>query len=181
MKIGTFAKLFHVTTDTVRYYIELGLLIPDKKNTQYQMNQLCLDDMAFITELKKFHFSLLEIQQILSYQRVTNFSDHEDIDYYNNLLIDKKNQLTKKKEDISKAIQLIEKAVQTSSPSSKEENLTGIPLSFVNLLYCPKCHIPLEMKDVTIKKVYIQTGSLTCTCGYEAAIEEGIIITANLY
>ncbi|MFB7641169.1 MerR family transcriptional regulator [Peribacillus butanolivorans] len=181
MKIGTFAKLFHVTTDTVRYYIEQGLLIPDKKNTQYQMNQLCLDDMAFITELKKFHFTLLEIQQILSYQRVTNFSDHEDIDYYNNLLIDKKNQLTMKKEDISKAIHLIEKAVQTNSPSSKEENFTGIPLSFVNMLYCPKCHIPLEMKDITIKKVYIQTGSLTCTCGYEAAIEEGIIITANLY
>ncbi|TVX77724.1 MerR family transcriptional regulator [Peribacillus simplex] len=181
MKIGTFAKLFHVTTDTVRYYIELGLLIPDKKNTQYQMNQLCLDDMAFITELKKFHFSLLEIQQILSYQRVTNFSDHEDIDYYNNFLIDKKNQLTKKKEDISNAIQLIEKTVQTNSPSSKEENFTGVPLSFVNLLYCPECHIPLEMKDVTIKKVYIQTGSLTCTCGYEAAIEEGIIITGNLY
>ncbi|MCO0600946.1 MerR family transcriptional regulator [Peribacillus butanolivorans] len=181
MKIGTFAKLFHVTTDTVRYYIEQGLLIPDKKNTQYQMNQLCLDDMAFITELKKFHFTLLEIQQILSYQRVTNFSDHEDIDYYNNLLIDKKNQLTKKKEDISKAIHLIEKAVLTNSPSSKEENFTGIPLSFVNMLYCPKCHIPLEMKDITIKKVYIQTGSLTCTCGYEAAIEEGIIITANLY
>ncbi|MEW5592820.1 MerR family transcriptional regulator [Peribacillus frigoritolerans] len=181
MKIGPFAKLFHVTTDTVRYYIEQGLLIPDKKNTQYQMNQLCLDDMAFITELKKFQFTLLEIQQILSYRRVTNFSDHEDIDYYNNILIDKKNSLTKKKEDISKAIQLIEKAVQTSSPSSKEENFTGIPLSFVNLLYCPKCHIPLEMKDITIKKVYIQTGSLTCTCGYEAVIEEGIIITANLY
>ncbi|MES9738926.1 MerR family DNA-binding transcriptional regulator, partial [Peribacillus frigoritolerans] len=36
MKIGPFAKLFHVTTDTVRYYIEQGLLIPDKKNTQYQ-------------------------------------------------------------------------------------------------------------------------------------------------
>ncbi|MEW5550793.1 MerR family transcriptional regulator [Peribacillus frigoritolerans] len=181
MKIGPFAKLFHVTTDTVRYYIEQGLLIPDKKNTQYQMNQLCLDDMAFITELKKFQFTLLEIQQILSYRRVTNFSDHEDIDYYNNILIDKKNSLTKKKEDISKAIQLIEKAVQTSSPSSKEENFTGIPLSFVNLLYCPKCHVPLEMKDITIKKVYIQTGSLTCTCGYEAVIEEGIIITANLY
>ncbi|MGZ9815753.1 MerR family transcriptional regulator [Peribacillus simplex] len=181
MKIGTFAKLFHVTTDTVRYYIELGLLIPDKKNTQYQMNQLCLDDMAFITELKKFHFSLIEIQQILSYQRVTNFSDHEDIDYYNNFLIDKKNHLIKKKEDISKTIKLIEKAVQTNSPSSKEENFTGVPLSFVNFLYCPKCHIPLEMKDVTIKKVYIQTGSLTCTCGYEAAIEEGIIITGNLY
>ncbi|WP_088072030.1 MerR family transcriptional regulator [Gottfriedia luciferensis] len=181
MKIGTFAKLFNVTTDTVRYYIELGLLIADKKNTQYQMNQLCLDDMAFITELKKFHFSLLEIQQILSYQRVTNFSDHEDIDYYNNLLMDKKNQLTKKKEDISKAIQLIEKAVQNSSPSFNEENYTGIPLSFVNLLYCPKCRIPLEMEDVTIKKIYIQTGNLTCTCGYEAVIEEGIIITSNLY
>lgn len=181
MKIGTFAKLFHVTTDTVRYYIDLGLLIPDKKNTQYQMNQSCLDDMAFITNLKKFHFSLQEIQQILSYQRVTNFSDHEDIDYYNNLLMDKKNELNKKKEDISKAIQLIEKAVQTNSSSPKEENFTGVPLSFVNLLYCPKCRIPLEMKEVTIKQVYIQTGKITCTCGYEAAFEEGIIITPNLY
>lgn len=181
MKIGTFAKLFHVTTDTVRYYIELGLLIPDKKNTQYQMNQSCLDDMAFITRLKKLHFSLQEIQQILSYQRITNFSDHEDIDYFNNLLIDKKNQLTKKKEDLSKAIQMIEETVQTTPLPSKEENYSGVPLPFVNLLYCPKCHIPLEMKHVTIKKNYIQTGSLTCTCGYEAAIEEGIIITANLY
>lgn len=102
MKIGAFAKLFHVTTDTVRYYIELGLLIPDKKNTQYQMNQLCFDDMAFITELKKFHFSLLEIQRILSYRRVTSFSDHEDIDYYNNLLTDKKNELIQKKKTYQK-------------------------------------------------------------------------------
>ncbi|MED4582637.1 MerR family transcriptional regulator [Brevibacillus choshinensis] len=181
MKIGTFAKLFHVTTDTVRYYIELGLLIPDKKNIHYQMNQLCLDDMAFITELKKFHFSLQEIHHVLSYRRVTNFSDHEDIDYYNNLLIDKKNQLIKEKDDISNAILSIENAVQSSSPSSKEENFTGIPFSFVHLFYCPKCHVPLEMKNVTIKEVYIHTGSLTCNCGYHAAIEEGIIITSNLY
>ncbi|WP_397538065.1 MerR family transcriptional regulator [Rummeliibacillus pycnus] len=181
MKIGTFAKLFHVTTDTVRYYIELGLLLPDKKNTQYQMNQSCHDDMAFITKLKKFHFSLQEVQEILTYQRVTNFSDHEDINYYNNLLIEKKKQLIKKKDEISKAIQLIEKAIQSSSLTSKEGNFTGVPLSFVNLLYCPKCHILLEMKDVTIKNNYIQKGGLTCTCGYEAAIEEGIIITTNLY
>ncbi|MGD8189637.1 MerR family transcriptional regulator [Brevibacillus ginsengisoli] len=181
MKIGAFAKLFHVTTDTVRFYIEQGLLIPDKKQTQYQMNQLCHDDMVFITELKKFQFSLQEIKQILAYRRVTNFSDHEDIDYYNNLLIDKKNKLNKEKEHISKAIQLIEKAVQTSLPLTKEENFTGIPLSFVHLLYCPKCHIPLEIKDVMIKEVYIQTGGLICDCGYEASIEEGIIITANLY
>ncbi|KQL49685.1 MerR family transcriptional regulator [Brevibacillus choshinensis] len=181
MKIGTFAKLFHVTTDTVRYYIELGLLIPDKKNIHYQMNQLCLDDMAFITELKKFHFSLQEIHHVLSYRRVTNFSDHEDIDYYNNLLIDKKNQLIKEKDDISNAILSIEKAVQSSSPSSSEMNFTGIPFSFVHLFYCPKCHVPLEMKNVTIKEGYIHTGSLTCNCGYHAAIEEGIIITSNLY
>ncbi|MGO0059600.1 MerR family transcriptional regulator [Brevibacillus fluminis] len=181
MKIGAFAKLFHVTTDTVRYYIEIGLLIPDKKNIHYVMNQSCLDDMAFITELKKFHFSLQEIHQILSYRRVTNFSDHEDIDYYHNLLVEKKKQLIKEKEDISKAIVSIEKAVQTSSPSTMEEKYTGIPLSFVHLLYCPKCRVPLEMNDVTIKEVYIQTGSLLCTCGYEATIEQGIIVTANLY
>ena len=181
MKIGTFAKSFHVSNDTVRYYIELGLLLPDKKNTQYQMNQSCLDDMAFIAKLKNLHFSLQEIQKILSYQRVTNFMDHEDMDYYNTLLIDKKNQLIQKKNELSRAIQLIEKSVHTSYPASNKENLTGVPLAFVNILYCPKCHIPLEMKDVSINNNSIQKGCLTCTCGYEAVIEEGIIITANLY
>ncbi|MBU7314963.1 MerR family DNA-binding transcriptional regulator [Paenibacillus oleatilyticus] len=31
MKIGAFAKRFDVSVDTVRYYMELGLLLPDKK------------------------------------------------------------------------------------------------------------------------------------------------------
>ncbi|QRG70318.1 MerR family transcriptional regulator [Brevibacillus choshinensis] len=181
MKIGAFAKLFSVSTDTVRYYIELGLLLPDKKNTQYQMNQMCLDDMTFITELKQYHFSLQEIQQLISYRRVTNFSDHEDIDYYNNLLMEKKNQLIKERENISKAILSIEKAVRISTPTVKDESVTGISLSFVHLLHCPKCRIPLTLKDVMIKEVYIQSGSLACSCGYEAAIEDGMIITANLY
>ncbi|MEG0383249.1 MerR family transcriptional regulator [Solibacillus cecembensis] len=181
MKIGTFAKLFDVSNDTVRYYIELGLLLPDKKNTQYQMNQSSHDDMAFISKLKKLHFSLQEIQQILSYQRVTNFMDPEDIDYYNTLLLDKKNQLIQKKSELSRAIQLIEKSAHASYSASERENSTGVPLAFVNILYCPMCHIPLEMRDVSINNNAIQKGCLTCTCGYEAVIEDGIIITANLY
>lgn len=181
MKIGAFSRLFHVSTDTVRYYIGLGLLLPEKKQTQYRMNQACYDDMIFITKLKKIQFSLQEIQQILSYQRVTNFMDHEDIDYYNNLLIDKKDQLLKEKNELSKVIQLIEESVHTTYSASEEDNLTGVPLDFVNLLYCPKCRVILEMKDVSIKNNYIQKGYLTCICGYSAVIEEGIIITANLY
>ncbi|MGY3189192.1 MerR family transcriptional regulator [Lysinibacillus sp. TE18511] len=181
MKIGTFAKIYNVSIDTVRYYIELGLLLPDKKNTQYQMNQSSHDDMIFIAKLKKLHFSLLEIQQILSYQRVTNFMDPEDLVYYNTLLIDKKDQLIQKKDELSKAIQLIDKSIHTKNSASEKEYLKGVPLSFVNILYCPKCHIPLEMKDVSISNNSIQKGYLTCTCDYEAVIEEGIIITANLY
>ncbi|MFP3415761.1 MerR family DNA-binding transcriptional regulator, partial [Bacillus sp. SIMBA_074] len=39
MKIGAFAKQFDVSIDTVRYYIDLGLLVPVKQKTQYEMNQ----------------------------------------------------------------------------------------------------------------------------------------------
>lgn len=90
MKIGSFAKKFGVSIDTVRYYIDLGLLIPDKEKTQYQMNQMCLEDMAFIHQLKQVRFSLKEIHKILSLKRLTNSNDNEDASYFTNLLLEKK-------------------------------------------------------------------------------------------
>lgn len=91
MKIGQFAKDFNVSIDTVRHYIEKGLLIPEKINTQYQMNTICLEDMALINELKLYRFSLKEIHKILSLKRLTNNGNNEDMSYFRNLLVEKRN------------------------------------------------------------------------------------------
>ncbi|MEG1932201.1 MAG: hypothetical protein RR075_03725, partial [Pygmaiobacter sp.] len=58
---------------------------------------------------------------------------------------------------------------------------TGVPLSAVHLLACPLCQHPLETKNATILSKYIQTGNLSCPCGYTATIQNGIIVTGNYF
>jgi len=64
MKIGDFAKKFNVKNDTVRYYIELGILNPQKINNQYRFDENNIETMKEIIELKKLKFTLTEIQKI---------------------------------------------------------------------------------------------------------------------
>lgn len=83
MKIGAFAKKFGVSVDTVRYYIELELLLPDKKaSAQYEFTPSCVDDMAFINEMKQYHFTLQEIRQMLLLKRIADFTVAEDVNRY---------------------------------------------------------------------------------------------------
>ncbi|RJS61160.1 MerR family transcriptional regulator [Bacillus sp. PK3_68] len=180
MKIGSFAKKFGVSIDTVRYYIDLGLLIPDKEKTQYQMNQMCLEDMAFIHQLKQVRFSLKEIHKILSLKRLTNSNDNEDASYFTNLLLEKKADLMIEKDEISKAIHLIETKIHSNKDDFSNPAKVGIPLFFVPLFCCPHCHQLLNLKDASIQGLYIYKGVLSCPCGYQAIIKEGILLTDQL-
>ncbi|WP_052343547.1 MerR family transcriptional regulator [Bacillus massiliigorillae] len=94
MKIGSFAKLFNVSIDTIRYYIEIGLIVPEKKGTQFHMNESCINDMELIVELKALQFSLKEIQKFLSYKRLTI---NIDVSYYQRMLLEKKNRFLREK------------------------------------------------------------------------------------
>lgn len=180
MKIGAFAKQFEVSIDTVRYYIELGLLIPEKRKTQYVMNQTCLEDMAFISELKTMNFSLQEIHQILSYKRITNFTEDNDIHYFVNLLVEKKARLAGELHQMVQTIQRIDRKIWESVPAPVHDSEKGMPLSFVSFLYCPKCRVSLTVTDASIQKSSIFTGKLLCSCGYQATMDDGIVITPNV-
>ncbi|MGC5327236.1 MerR family transcriptional regulator [Brevibacillus sp. SYSU BS000544] len=177
MKIGTFAKLFHVSVDTIRYYIELGLLVPEKKGAQIQMNQSCLDDMEIIMELKQLQFSLHEIQKFLSYKRLTI---NLDISYYRNLLLEKKNQFLEEKKKINQSILLLNEKLQSFEDHSSLRSHSGVPIPFVSFLYCPHCKVQLHITDASIRDSNICEAKLSCSCGYFALIQEGIIITSNL-
>ncbi|OCA80822.1 MerR family transcriptional regulator [Pseudobacillus wudalianchiensis] len=180
MKIGNFAKRFDVSIDTVRYYIELGLLIPEKEKTQYDLNQTCLEDMAFIHELKQFRFSLKEIHKILSLKRLTNSSDNEDTSYFTNLLLEKKADLRAEKEEISKAIHLIDDKLHSNTNKLPEQTKIGVPLFFVPLFYCPHCRQLLNLKQASMYGHYIYEGVLSCSCSYQAIIKEGILRTNQI-
>lgn len=68
LSIGEFSKICGVSTKTLRYYDEIGLIKPDGINAEngyryYSILQL--KRMLFINRLKSYHFSLEEIKTIL--------------------------------------------------------------------------------------------------------------------
>ncbi|WP_026573394.1 MerR family transcriptional regulator [Bacillus sp. UNC438CL73TsuS30] len=182
MKIGQFAKHFNVSIDTVRHYIEKGLLIPEKNNTQYQMNTICLEDMALINELKFYRFSLKEIHKILSLKRLTNNGNNGDASYFRNLLVEKKIQLIEEKDQILDVIHSIDTKINTEVCENFEQDneKKGVPLLFVPILSCPYCQSGLSLQNASLQGHQIFEGNLHCSCGYLAEIQDGILFTSNL-
>ncbi|MGY0373727.1 MerR family transcriptional regulator [Clostridium sp. JNZ J1-5] len=68
LPIGEFSKMCKVSTKTLRYYEEIGLINPDeiKPKTGYRYYSIRqLKKMIFINRLKSYNFSLEEIKAIL--------------------------------------------------------------------------------------------------------------------
>lgn len=68
LSIGEFSTICQVSTKTLRYYAEIGLLLPSVINPEngyryYSIDQL--EPMLFISRLKSYGFSLEEIKGIL--------------------------------------------------------------------------------------------------------------------
>ncbi|NRR23029.1 MerR family transcriptional regulator [Brevibacillus sp. MS2.2] len=71
LSIGEFSKICGVSTKTLRYYAEIGLMNPDEINPEngyryYSIKQL--KKMLFINRLKSYHFSLDEIKAMLEWE-----------------------------------------------------------------------------------------------------------------
>lgn len=97
LSIGEFSNICKVSTKTLRYYAQIGLILPIEINPEngyryYSIDQL--ETMLLINRLKSYHFSLDEIKQIL-----------ELGESQNTVLFMKLNQ---KKEDIKKQLQVYE-------------------------------------------------------------------------
>ncbi len=68
LSIGAFSKMSKVTTNTLRYYDEIGLLKPVKINSEtgyryYDVKQL--ETILLINKLKHYEFSLEQIAEVL--------------------------------------------------------------------------------------------------------------------
>lgn len=71
LSIGEFSKICGVSTKTLRYYGEIGLINPDEINSEngyryYSIKQL--KKMLLINRLKSYQFSLDEIRAILEWE-----------------------------------------------------------------------------------------------------------------
>ncbi|MFW6248321.1 MAG: hypothetical protein ACOC4J_00965, partial [Bacteroidota bacterium] len=126
-------------------------------------------------QLKEMDFSISEIKQMLNYQRIKKaYPEIDDMikSYYKHQLDkieQKKFELTNREEKIRKLLEAIEKNRAQKTVQS------GIDLNLIHLLYCETCSSPLTIKRGDIKNGTLKEGVLTCNCGQDFQIKEGII------
>lgn len=100
LSIGEFSNICKVSTKTLRYYAEIGLILPVEINPEngyryYSVEQL--ETVLLINRLKSYHFSLEEIKTILKSEELP-----DEILYL---------ELTKKKREIEKQVQEVQKTL----------------------------------------------------------------------
>ncbi|MBE5967487.1 MAG: MerR family transcriptional regulator [Lachnospiraceae bacterium] len=100
LSIGEFSNICKVSTKTLRYYAEVGLILPAKINSEngyrsYSVEQL--ETMLFINRLKSYNFSLDEIKTILELEELQDEKLYAD--------------LIKKKKEIEKQVQEFKKTL----------------------------------------------------------------------
>ncbi|WML50416.1 MerR family transcriptional regulator [Neobacillus sp. PS3-34] len=180
MRIGKFSETNGLSIDTIRHYMELGLIIPEKKGGQYFFDPRCQRDLEHILEFKGMGFSLNEIKTIFLYKNFGKLTSYEEDKYYQSLFFDKYKKLEK---EIQSLVQIKEKLKlkleDISAKSTASGSISGIDLKALDMLRCLKCHEKLTLHDGIISRNQIIEGKLTCECGEEYLIDSGILIVGK--
>lgn len=182
MKISEYLKKTGMPLGTVRFYIQEGLLMPQRKGTQFVFTEQDIADLNEILSLKDAGFSIEDIHRIIAINRFSMEWEPDMKQEYLHMMQNQKQklcqQIEKCKTSISKIDQRIEKAkIRTTVSKIK----TGIPLRAVSLLACPQCGGKLKSKNTVLDECFLYSGTLFCSCGYEMEAENGILKTGNKY
>jgi DNA-binding transcriptional MerR regulator len=181
MKIGAFSRSVGASIDTVRYYVSLGLLVPDVSGSQMSFGERELRDMQLILKMKRLYFSLHEIHEYLDILRMSNMVEEASIVDVKNILSRKMDELDSKIDDLQSAKNEIAELMGRVALPLSEGAKTGVPLSALSLLACPRCGGSFALTDASLDQRYIYEGRLRCACGCEMMIEGGIVKTGNTY
>lgn len=177
MRISEFAKKHKTTQDTIRHYLDMGLLISKKDGAHYRFNESDSIEIEKIMELKNLEFSLSQIQQLLCLYRLGGDKTYEYIDFYLYLLEEKKEAIKKKQQKYAKVeSNLKDKINELNIDKTNKTRVLGLPMSSMDILRCPNCKGILNIYDGIIEKNMVIKGNVKCECNYNAIIENGIYI-----
>lgn len=181
MRIGILSKRYNISVDSLYYYINIGLLVPLRKNKQYCIDETCERDLQLILTYKRWGFSLKEIHSILTRYRISSMQQPEDVMYIVSTMQRKYVQLQKDIDELVRKQREINEAKEKLLHTIKEtpHSTIGVPLSMLDLLMCPNCEKPFQFSNAKMTRRYIIDAEIICPCGYKAEIRDGILITAN--
>ncbi|MDO4553439.1 MAG: MerR family transcriptional regulator [Bacillota bacterium] len=178
MKIGTFARKFGLNVSTVRFYVNNGLLVPDKGGGQYEFGSQCVEDMKNILKYKQYRFSIEEIQLLFFMEKASRFQDEIVLEVCADILQQKRSALLQERDQLDRCIEELEAEIENlPAPAVREPSEGGVPFSYIPYLYCPHCQVPLQLDSASLANSRLKKGRLWCECGYAAEIEDGVVLT----
>lgn len=182
MKIGQVVKKYGISANSLYFYINNGLLVPPKKNSQYVFDEHTLDELRLILELKEMEMPLKTIHRILSLRRISSFCSQEERTEMRRIYEEHDRKLRTEAERLEKARKkLWARAYRFEREgSTREEMRTGVPIRTLSMLRCPCCGGELMLDQVNMSQRYIFQGKLDCACGYSAVIRDGVLETGIL-
>ncbi|MBN2878595.1 MAG: MerR family transcriptional regulator [Clostridia bacterium] len=179
MKIGEFAKKNNTSIDTIRHYMDLGLLIVRKTGGQYDFGESCQQSLTEIFALKSMGFSLSEIKTIFLFRSLGRFTDYQQQEYFRSLYSSRLGQISRQIDELSSMkTALTEEMKKLNQYEAKGTVTLGVDVSALNIIKCRKCGSALVLSSGKIEENRILSGTLKCTCGNEYKIENGIIFTS---
>jgi len=178
MKISEFSEQFGLSPETVRFYVNKGLLVPLSVNGRYSFSGQDVSDMEQILKLKGWRFSLADIHRIISLKRLSNLDSAEELRDYINILKKQRKLLIREKGELEAVISSLRYEIATASGkhTGAPPRVSGVPLLFLPYLACPHCQGKLSVQNCHIEQEQIISGILACSCGYTASIQNGIIL-----
>lgn len=181
MRIGDFARKHNISVDTVRYYLDLQLLLAEKDGAQYRFTEEDSRDLEEIMELKKLNFSLIEIQKILTYKRLASNKAKDFREHFKYFLEEKKRELLYKKEELDEILDFINGKIKEVDNELKYLNVLGLPIRALDKLICPYCKGEFDLTEGHIEHNMIISGKLNCKCNSGLYIEDGIVIDERAF
>ena len=176
MRIGKFAEVNGLSIDTIRHYMDLGLIIPEKQGGQYYFDSRCQKALEDILDFKSMGFRLNEIKTIFYYKGYGKLTHYQEDGYYKTLFMDRYKMVESEIEKLTEIKAKIEKRIEKlEEDTSNKSSSVGIDIKTLSLFKCVKCNGELTVFEGNVNNNQILEGKLKCSCGELYSIEDGIL------
>lgn len=162
MKIHEFARENRISVRTVRYYIQLGLLIPGKRDGQLYFDQTSSLELKEILELKEDGFLLQEIGEWLTWERDKGMETQEKRQRKQGLLRQVHRRICQEEQRIAQACHEL-KQQYDELEQGREHRKRGIPLGNVDPALLSPMRCPFTYEDARIVELELESAHVSCS------------------